>query len=229
MNYPRHNHGEIDDYILSRCFDKLYDEWYYSDPSELAYKHDSKAVPGINYRSPWSLSLFQIVSCDSQVYKGEKRDIYCAMSRNDNPDAVSEVEDKIEANRGIFRFIEYLTSRACSLGRAPDTEFWDEIMPRDERNEYLPVPKDQQVAIRQRGDRPGAVRADVYYINPDPAHKLRLRRTTTCAGGRTASWTATARPAASGSQDRRIPVIRRGSATETPSTSFKRNLHDAPF
>ena len=46
-------------------------------------------------------------------------------------------------------------------------------MPRDDRNEYLPVPKDQQVAIRQRGDLPGAVRADVYYINPDPAHKLR--------------------------------------------------------
>ena len=174
VNYPRHNHGEIDDYILSRCFDKLYDAWYNTDESVLAYKHDGKAVPGINYRSPWSLSLFQIVSCDSKVYKGEKRDIYCAMSNSDNPDAVSEVVNKIRANRGIFQFIEYLTSSACSQGRTPDTAYWDVIMPRDDRNQYLTSTKDQRVAIRQRGHLPGAVRADVYYINSDPAHELRL-------------------------------------------------------
>ena len=36
------------------------------------------------------------------------------------------------------------------------------------------VPKDPASGHSATRRRPGAVRADVYYINPDPAHKLRL-------------------------------------------------------
>ena len=161
VNLPRHEHGEIDDYILSRCFDKLYDDRYGTADDEVSYLDPTnRPVPGLNYQRTDSLSLFQIVSCDGQVYKGRKTALYCSsLAGEHGPPPFDRIAATRESNRRILEFVNVLV-QSPAVGY--DSVRWNQVM----HNQSLP---DKETAIRNGGALHGAVFADVYEIGTEDA------------------------------------------------------------